>query len=58
MMAELQDLETELRFKALSVSLAKRVKAYFQDPVHRKEFEDWYKQKHGTNYEWKDGVIA
>ena len=39
---------------ALCSLLVKRVKAYFQDPVHRKEFEDWYKQKYGKDYEWRN----
>lgn len=34
-------------------SLAECVKNYLRDPVHRKEFEDWYFEKHGKPYVWK-----
>lgn len=34
-------------------ALRERVPTYFQDPEHRKEFEGWYKPKHGTDYKWK-----
>lgn len=43
-----------LEESALCSLLAERVKAYFQDPEHRKEFEDWYKQKYGKDYEWRN----
>lgn len=43
-----------LEESALCSLLAERVKAYFQDPEHRKEFGDWYKQKYGKDYEWRN----
>lgn len=33
--------------------LVQTVKAYFQDPEHRKEFEEWYKKTYGTDYVWR-----
>lgn len=46
--------DMSLELSTISSALAERVKAYFQDPEHRKEFEDWYKQKHGKDYEWRN----
>lgn len=36
---------------ALGSLLAKRVKAYFQDKEHQKEFEEWYLKKYGKRFE-------
>lgn len=36
---------------ALGSLLAKRVKAYFQDKEHQKEFEEWYLKKYGKQFE-------
>lgn len=33
--------------------LAHEVRVYFQDPEHRKKFEDWYRTKYGREYVWK-----
>lgn len=40
----LQDLATEL---------AHKVRVYFTDPEHRKEFEKWYEERYGKKYVWK-----
>lgn len=53
---------SELKFKrdmtlelsVLTTALLGRVKAYYRDPEHRREFEVWYKQKYGKDYEWKN----
>jgi hypothetical protein len=33
--------------------LARKVTDYLQDPVHKREFENWYRQKYGKEYEWR-----
>ena len=33
--------------------LAQKVQAYLRDPVHKREFEDWYRQKYGKEYKWR-----
>lgn len=45
--------EKQAQAKALSLLLARRVREYFGDEQHRKEFEAWYKKKTGKKYEWK-----
>lgn len=47
-----QDMSLELT--TFAHALVRRVHAYYQDPEHRKEFEDWYKQKYGKEYEWRN----
>ena len=39
---------------ALCALLVQRVKEYFQNESNRKEFEAWYKQKYGKEYEWRN----
>ena len=39
--------------RAASLLLAQRVRNYFKDEDHRKEFEVWYEKKTGQKYEWK-----
>lgn len=38
----------------LTFLLTSRVKEYFQSPDHRKEFEEWYFNKYGKKYIWKN----
>lgn len=38
---------------ALCRILNKRVRKYFEDEQHRKEFEVWYLEVYGELYEWK-----
>jgi len=33
--------------------LVKKVKEYFQDEAHCKDFEKWYRNKYGKDYVWK-----
>lgn len=33
--------------------LMKKVEDYFQDEEHRKQFEEWYREKYGKDYEWR-----
>jgi len=33
--------------------LRRRVRRYYADREHRKEFEEWYFQKYGKQYQWK-----
>ena len=39
--------------QAASLLLLQIVREYFKDPVHRAEFEDWYRKKTGEEYVWK-----
>lgn len=34
-------------------TLAKTVIGYFENPVNRKSFEDWYKHSYGQEYCWE-----
>lgn len=45
--------EKQAQAKAASLLLAQRVRAYFTDEQHRREFEDWYLKKYGIPYSWK-----
>lgn len=42
-----------LEEKPFCTILAKKVEDYFRDETHRKQFEEWYKQKYGKEYEWR-----
>lgn len=35
--------------------LAIKVKEYFKDEQHRKDFEEWYRKKYGKEYIKQDG---
>ena len=39
---------------SFSTTIARKVKSYFSDETHRKDFEKWYEEKHGTPYVWED----
>ena len=41
------------QLKSFSRLMYKRIRMYFTDPQHRKEFEAWYFEKYGKKYEWK-----
>lgn len=45
--------EVQAQARAASLLLVQRVREYFTDEGHRKEFEDWYEQKYGKKYTWK-----
>lgn len=50
----MSDLAVVLEEKrAFSVLLVKKVEDYFRDEGNRKNFEKWYKDKYGKDYEWK-----
>lgn len=42
-----------LEEKPLCPILMKKVEEYFQDEEHKRQFEEWYRQKYGKDYEWK-----
>ena len=44
--------DVSLELNTLCSLLTQRAKAYYQDPEHRKEFETWFKEKYGKDYEW------
>ena len=46
-------LPTLLDEMPLCAVLMKKVEDYFQDEKHKKQFEKWYREKYGKNYEWK-----
>ena len=37
----------------LTTTLMSRVREYFQDAQHRKDFEKWYEKKYGKQHVWK-----
>ena len=37
----------------LGKTLAKTALCYFEDPLNRKGFEEWYERKYGQKYFWK-----
>lgn len=39
--------------RAASLLLAQRVRDYFTGETHRREFEAWYQERHGTPYRWE-----
>lgn len=45
--------EVQAQARAASLLLAQRVREYFTDEGHRKEFESWYEQKYGKPYQWE-----
>lgn len=45
--------EVQAQARAASLLLAQRVREYFTDEGHRKEFEDWYRQRTGKEHTWK-----
>lgn len=42
---------------AVAASLAEMVHKYFQNPEHRQEFGEWYKEKYGKEYDWKGAEL-
>lgn len=45
--------EVQAQARAASRLLIRIVQEYFADPVHRAEFEVWYKKQTGEDYVWK-----
>ena len=55
-MEELQSAfipEKQAQLKALDLTVAEKVREYFKDPAHRRQFEVWYMEKHGKPYVWR-----
>ena len=42
-----------LEEKPICSILHKKVEDYFRDEEHRRQFEEWYKQKYGKSYIWR-----
>ena len=45
--------EKQAQARAASLLLAQRVREYFKDEDHRREFEQWYEKRYGRTYQWK-----
>ena len=43
----------EERLNRLARILYRTVYRYYEDPEHRKEFEEWHLREYGTPYHWK-----
>ena len=43
--------------KRIGRLLAKTVSRYFKEEENRREFEKWYFEKYGVNYQWKSGGV-
>ena len=49
--------EVQAQARAASLLLVQRVREYFTDEGHRKEFEDWYRHRTGKEYRWKKVTV-
>lgn len=47
------DEPVQKRMNSFCRELRRRVRRYYADREHRKEFEEWYFQKYGKQYQWK-----
>lgn len=47
------NIETQKKMRSFCRDLARRVRRYYADEEHRKEFEEWYFKKYGKQYVWK-----
>lgn len=45
------------RMNSFCRELMRKVRQYYSNGEHRKEFEEWYLQKYGKPYEWKKNGI-
>ena len=36
--------------------LLQKVRDYFTDPEHRKDFEKWYQERYGKEYVWRSAT--
>ena len=45
----------EFTKKRIGRLLFKTVSRYLEEEEHRREFEKWYFEKHGVEYQWKRG---
>ena len=43
--------------KRIGRLLAHTVSRYLEDKEHRREFEKWYFEKYGAEYQWKIGGV-
>jgi hypothetical protein len=41
--------------KRIGRLLSKTVTEYLADEKHRREFESWYLEQYGVEYQWKNG---
>lgn len=46
--------EVQGQAKALSLLIAQSVREYFKEEENRKKFEQWYEQRYGSQYVWKN----
>lgn len=47
-------LESLLQDNPFCDILMRKVSDYYKDEEHRKQFEKWYREKYGKEYEWRD----
>jgi len=45
--------EKQAQLRAMGRTLARKVREYFRDPEHRRQFEAWYLERYGKPYVWK-----
>lgn len=46
-------ISVEKRLGSFCRELGRRIRNYYADKEHRKEFESWYLQEYGEPYRWK-----
>ena len=44
--------------KRLGKLLARTVTQYLDNEEHRRDFEEWYFDKYGVKYQWKNGGVS
>ena len=45
--------EKQPQLQAFALTLAEKVREYFKDAEHRKQFEAWYMKEYGKAYKWE-----
>ena len=53
-----QDTATQMRLRQLGRRLNDLVRRYMADEEHRRDFERWYLETYGEEYQWKYGYPA
>ena len=49
--------EKEAQARAACLLLAQRVRCFFTDEEHRRQFEAWYEKRYGKKYIWKEMIV-
>ena len=47
--------EAQEKARLFAKMVGREVIKYFRDPENRKRFEEWHREKYGTEYVWERG---